>query len=41
VLLIEYDNSQNNANHVHTVVRDLTNDFGEDALQAHYQQHKH
>jgi hypothetical protein len=40
-VLIEYDNSQNNANHVHTVVRDLTNDFGEDALKAHYQQHKH
>lgn len=41
VLLIEYDNSQNNANHVHTVVRDLTNDFGEDALKAHYQKHQH
>jgi hypothetical protein len=41
VLLIEYDNSQNNANHVHTVIRDLTNDFGEDALKAHYQKHKH
>ncbi|MDQ4139114.1 MAG: DUF3500 domain-containing protein [Bacteroidota bacterium] len=41
VLLIEYDNSQNNANHVHTVVRDLTNDFGEDALRAHYQKHPH
>jgi hypothetical protein len=41
VILIEYDNSQNNANHVHTVIRDLTNDFGEDALNAHYQQHSH
>ena len=41
VLLIEYDNSQNNANHVHTVVRDLTSDFGEDALQAHYKVHPH
>ncbi|MGV3586283.1 MAG: DUF3500 domain-containing protein [Adhaeribacter sp.] len=41
VILIEYDNSQNNANHVHTVVRDLTNDFGEDALQSHYQKHQH
>lgn len=40
-LLIEYDNSQNNANHVHTVIRDLTNDFGEDELKAHYQKHKH
>ncbi|WP_164490212.1 DUF3500 domain-containing protein [Runella sp. SP2] len=35
--LIEYDNTQNNANHVHTVVRDLTNDWGEDLLKAHYE----
>ncbi len=35
-LLIEYDNVQNNANHVHTVVRDLSNDFGEDVLRNHY-----
>jgi hypothetical protein len=41
VILIEYDNSQTNANHVHTVVRDLTNDFGEDALREHYFKHKH
>lgn len=39
-LLIEYDNTQNNANHVHTVVRDLKNDFG-DQLLEHYKQHKH
>ena len=37
MLLIEYDNIQNNANHVHSVVRDLSNDFGEDLLKAHYQ----
>jgi hypothetical protein len=37
MLLIEYDNIQNNANHVHTVVRDLTNDFAEDILRKHYQ----
>lgn len=37
MLLIEYDNIQNNANHVHTVVRDLTNDFAEDLLKEHYQ----
>lgn len=37
VLLIEYDNTQNNANHVHTVVRDLTNDFAEDMLKEHYE----
>ncbi len=36
-LLIEYDNIQNNANHVHSVVRDLTNDYGEDLLKKHYQ----
>ena len=40
-ILIEYDNSQNNANHVHTVVRDLTNDFGEDMLKEHYGKKKH
>ncbi|MFO7823526.1 MAG: DUF3500 domain-containing protein [Cyclobacterium sp.] len=37
-LLIEYDNVQNNANHVHTVIRDLQADFGGDLLQSHYQQ---
>jgi hypothetical protein len=36
MLLIEFDNTQNNANHVHTVVRDLSNDFAEDLLQEHY-----
>jgi len=36
MLLIEYDNTQNNANHVHTAIRDLTNDFGEDILKQHY-----
>jgi hypothetical protein len=35
-ILIEYDNTQNNGNHVHTVLRDLKNDF-EDALEEHYQ----
>jgi hypothetical protein len=37
-LLIEYDNIQNNASHVHAVVRDLQNDFGGDLLQSHYLQ---
>lgn len=36
--LIEYDNTQNNANHIHTVWRDLRGDFGEDALAEHYRQ---
>ena len=38
VLLIEYDNTQTNANHVHTVVRDITNDFGDDILMKHYKE---
>ena len=35
-LIIEYDNTQNNANHVHTVVRDLLHDYGGDILLEHY-----
>ncbi|MGB5359825.1 MAG: DUF3500 domain-containing protein, partial [Eudoraea sp.] len=35
-ILIEYDNTQNNANHVHTAVRDLKNDFGRNLLKEHY-----
>jgi len=34
--LIEYDNTQNNANHVHSVWRDFENDFGVDLLKGHY-----
>jgi hypothetical protein len=34
--LVEYDNTQNNANHIHTVWRDLTNDWGADLLKQHY-----
>ncbi len=38
---IELDNTQDNANHVHTAWRDFTNDFGEDFLREHYaQEHK-
>lgn len=37
-LLIEYDNAQDNANHVHTVWRDPEGDFGGDVLAAHYAQ---
>ena len=36
--IIEYDNTQNNANHIHSVIRDLKNDFGGDALLNHYKQ---
>ena len=40
--LIEYDNTQGNANHVHSVWRDLENDFGGDALARHYEEgHPH
>jgi hypothetical protein len=34
--LIEYDNTQNEANHIHSVLRDYAHDFGEDLLAAHY-----
>jgi Protein of unknown function (DUF3500) len=33
--LVEYDNTQNGANHIHAVWRDLENDWGEDLLRAH------
>lgn len=39
--LIEYDNTQNNANHIHAVWRDFNGDFGRDALAEHYRnEHK-
>ncbi|WP_033344293.1 DUF3500 domain-containing protein [Catenuloplanes japonicus] len=34
-LLAEYDNTQRDANHVHTVWRDPDNDFGDDVLSRH------
>ncbi|HYW30491.1 MAG TPA: DUF3500 domain-containing protein [Gemmatimonas sp.] len=40
-VLVEYDNSQNNANHIHTVWRDLENDFGVDLLRKHYARQPH
>jgi hypothetical protein len=36
--LIEYDNTQNNANHIHTVWRDFDGDFGRDVLKEHYEE---
>ena len=39
--LIEYDNTQNNANHIHSVWRDLDGDFGADVLRAHYNTSSH
>jgi hypothetical protein len=34
--LIEFDNTQNQANHIHTTVRSFKGDFGHDALAEHY-----
>jgi hypothetical protein len=39
--LIEYDNTQNNANHIHCVWRDFNGDWGEDLLAEHYQNSPH
>ena len=46
LFLIEYDASQDGGNHVHTVWRDFTGDFGRDLLREHYENakgtpHKH
>jgi hypothetical protein len=38
-LLIEYDNVQNGANHIHTVWRDESDDFGLDPLREHHLRH--
>jgi hypothetical protein len=38
--LIEAANTQNDANHIHTVWRDLDGDFGRDFLGEHYQAHR-
>jgi plasmid stabilization system protein ParE len=37
-LLIEYDNTQNDANHIHSVWRDPANDWGDDVLAEHYRE---
>ena len=34
--LVEYDNTQNNNNHIHAVWRDFAGDFGRDILADHY-----
>jgi hypothetical protein len=39
-LLIEYDNTQNNANHIHSVWHDPRGDFVADLLGAHYRTHR-
>jgi hypothetical protein len=37
--LIEYDNTQNNAKHIHSVWRSFKSDFGEDLLKKHYEEY--
>jgi len=39
--LMEFDNTQNNNNHIHAVWRDFDNDFGEDLLRKHYAEVPH
>jgi hypothetical protein len=39
--LIEYDNTQNNANHIHSVWREFNGDWGEDLLADHYKNSPH
>lgn len=42
--LIEFDNTQDNANHIHSVWRDFEGDFGRDLIKEHYKNadhHKH
>ena len=39
--LIEFDNTQSNANHIHTVWRDFNGDFGADLLKEHYHISRH
>jgi hypothetical protein len=39
--LIELDNTQNNANHVHVVWRDFDGDYGQDLIREHYHSEPH
>ena len=39
--LIEYDDTQNDANHIHSTWRDFNGDFGDDLLREHYQNTSH
>ncbi|WP_136468131.1 DUF3500 domain-containing protein [Flagellimonas onchidii] len=39
--LIEFDNVQNNANHIHLVWRDFDGDFGRNLIHEHYQNSNH
>ena len=39
--LVEYDNTQNDGNHIHSVWRDFNGDFGRDLLREHLQATPH
>ena len=39
--LVEYDNTQNGANHIHTVWRDFDAEWGDDLLANHYAERRH
>jgi hypothetical protein len=39
--LVEFDNTQNHANHIHSVWRDFDGDFGRDLIREHYQSSGH
>ncbi len=41
VTLVEFDNAEDHANHVHSVWRDPSNDFGADLLIDHHLEHDH
>jgi hypothetical protein len=41
VTLVEFDNAEDDANHVHSVWRDPSNDFGADLLIQHHLDHDH
>jgi hypothetical protein len=38
---VEYDNTQDDANHIHSVWRDFAGDFGRDLLREHYRSGVH
>ena len=40
-VLIEYDNTENSGNHIHTVWRNPQGDFGDDVLARHYAEAAH
>ena len=39
--LVEYDNTQDDANHIHSVWRDFEGDFGQDLLREHIRSAPH